>query len=335
MKTITISSAYVRQTLEGARQLGYDLEKLLRDCRISSQVLHGDRSRIEASNYFRLLKHLTELMNDEAMGLLEKPQRIGTSELLCHGVINCETVGEAYEKSLVYANLFENGFSHKLIFSDTYACHQMSRRSSGAVRNPYIIETTLMTYHRFHSWLSGDRLPILKVNFDFPATDYPEEYRFLFFGAAVNFNQPVNSIIYSAKALNWPVTQTAKSLKAYLSRSPYNLFETRESDQRLSVRVRSLVEESLVDEQCLLSIEALSDKLQLHSQTLRRALKKEGAVYKEIRTQVRRDLAIHLINRKQLSVEEVAEKVAFSEASAFIRAFKSWTGFTPLEYRKA
>ena len=313
--------------------MGYDLERLLRDCGISQQVLDGDRSRIEASKYFKLLSNLTGLMNDEAMGLLEKPQRRGTSELLSQAVINCETVGQAYEKSIQYANLFENGFNHQLTLNDRLACHSMSRRSSGEVLNPYIIETTLMTYHRFHSWLAGERLPIVQVNLDYAPTDYMDEYRFLFFGSPVRFNQPANSLVYRADSLHWSVIQTSQTLKHYLSRSPYNLFETRESDQSLSVRARSLLEEG-VTEGVMRSIEDVSIALDMHPQTFRRALRKENTSFQEIKVQVRRDLAIHSLNQKGLSVEEVSNRLLFSEPSAFIRAFKNWTGLTPFNYRR-
>lgn len=334
MKTITISSAYVRQTLDGAAALGYDLEKLLKVCGIPLQVLTEDRSRVEASLYFRLINTLTSLMNDEAMGLLEKPQRIGVSAMMCNAVINCETVGEAYERSATYANLLENGFNHRLTFDDQSVAHEISRRSSDSVSNNYIIETTLMSFHRFHSWLANDRIPIVQVTLDYPATDYLEEYKFLFFGAAVLFNQPKNTISFNRSHFDLPNRQTSQSLDAYLKRAPHNLFETRVNDKQVSVNVRSLIEGGLRERQELPDIETVAELMGMHSQTLRRALKKEGAVFQEIKTQARRDIAIHLLNQNKLSVEEIADKVAFSEPSAFIRAFKSWTGLTPLTYRK-
>ena len=48
----------------------------------------------------------------------------------------------------------------------------------------------------------------------------------------------------------------------------------------------------------------------------------------------RRDMAILFINRNEQSMEEIAFRLGFSEASTFIRAFKKWTVLTPLAYRK-
>jgi len=56
--------------------------------------------------------------------------------------------------------------------------------------------------------------------------------------------------------------------------------------------------------------------------------------YQTIKAQVRRDHAIHYLGHGSMSVEAVAEKVGYTETSTFIRAFKQWTGCTPMQFRK-
>ncbi|MEY8842002.1 helix-turn-helix domain-containing protein, partial [Cribrihabitans sp. XS_ASV171] len=69
--------------------------------------------------------------------------------------------------------------------------------------------------------------------------------------------------------------------------------------------------------------------------TLRRRLKREGVDYSDIRKQVRRDMALRLLTTTGDSVEQVAARTGFSEASAFVRAFRGWTGLTPRAYRNS
>ena len=57
-------------------------------------------------------------------------------------------------------------------------------------------------------------------------------------------------------------------------------------------------------------------------------------VFKELKNQARRDTALHFLGKQGLSIEEIAHRAGFSESSAFIRAFKGWTGVTPYSYRK-
>jgi AraC-like DNA-binding protein len=54
----------------------------------------------------------------------------------------------------------------------------------------------------------------------------------------------------------------------------------------------------------------------------------------DIKNRLRRDTALHFLGKHGLSIEEIAHRSGFSESSAFIRAFKGWTGVTPYCYRK-
>jgi AraC-like DNA-binding protein len=78
----------------------------------------------------------------------------------------------------------------------------------------------------------------------------------------------------------------------------------------------------------------VAQALDVHPQTLRRRLSGEGITFKEIKNQLRRDTALHLLGKQGVSIEEIAYRSGFSESSAFIRAFKGWTGVTPYTYRK-
>jgi AraC-like DNA-binding protein len=81
-------------------------------------------------------------------------------------------------------------------------------------------------------------------------------------------------------------------------------------------------------------LEKVALELGIHTQTLRRRLDSEGTSFSEIKAFMRRDYALHLLGKQGLSIEEIAYRTGFSESSAFIRAFKTWTGVTPYTYRK-
>ena len=68
--------------------------------------------------------------------------------------------------------------------------------------------------------------------------------------------------------------------------------------------------------------------------SLRRRLQQEDTSYQAIKDEVRCEVAIDKILNENAKVADVAELLGFTEASSFVRSFKSWTGQTPRAYRE-
>ncbi|MBK8937957.1 MAG: helix-turn-helix transcriptional regulator [Polyangiaceae bacterium] len=84
----------------------------------------------------------------------------------------------------------------------------------------------------------------------------------------------------------------------------------------------------------LADIATLARRLGVSPRTLQRKLEAEGVAYSELLDQARRELACAYLADPALSVEEIAALTGYSEASAFSRAFRRWTGASPLRYRR-
>jgi AraC-like DNA-binding protein len=79
--------------------------------------------------------------------------------------------------------------------------------------------------------------------------------------------------------------------------------------------------------------ETLAQALSMSGPTLRRRLKAEGTTFQELKDSARRDAAILLLDRPELSSNEVALQMGFTDPSAFHRSFKKWSGQTPGQFR--
>ena len=79
-------------------------------------------------------------------------------------------------------------------------------------------------------------------------------------------------------------------------------------------------------------LEEIARKLGFSPRNLRRKLKEEDSSYQEILKEVRLQLAKQYL-KSGLTVERIAELLDYSEISTFSRAFKSWTGKSPQQYR--
>lgn len=82
-------------------------------------------------------------------------------------------------------------------------------------------------------------------------------------------------------------------------------------------------------------IEAMAARLHVSTRTLQRRLADSGYRYQDILDDVRHRLAREFLHKTDLSVETIAARVGFSDASNFRKAFKRWAGQGPAEFRRA
>ena len=67
--------------------------------------------------------------------------------------------------------------------------------------------------------------------------------------------------------------------------------------------------------------------------TLRRRLETEGSTWQQLKDAVRRELSMQLLAERDLTVDEIADRLGFNDASTFYRAFRKWTGQAPGAWR--
>ncbi|MAA73892.1 MAG: AraC family transcriptional regulator [Salinisphaeraceae bacterium] len=334
MQDITIAMPFVRLGLQGATQAGYDTDRLLKSAGIAPSLLCLPRARVPAQHFVELVRVLQREMADEAMGLLARPQKLGTFALITRALLQEPDLYQALTRYADYYNWFDNGLVTGVHESDGEIVVTLTRSHGHAVLNHYIIESAAMTLHRFLSWLCRSRIELNAVRLDYPEPRWSEEYHSLFFGSPVGFDAPVTELRFSERYATLKPQRTLASLNAYINRAPADMFRPLFT-KLFSHQVRSRIIQQLQHGAGLPEMEQVAADLALHSQTLRRRLAGEETTYLRLRTQARRDYALWLLsNESGLSVAEVADRVGFTESSAFIRAFKGWSGMTPVAYRK-
>ena len=81
------------------------------------------------------------------------------------------------------------------------------------------------------------------------------------------------------------------------------------------------------------SIHQIGEHMGMSNRTLTRRLRENGVTFRDIIQKTQERVAKDLLTNTGHSIAEIAFETGFSEQSTFSRAFKRWTGLTPIEFR--
>jgi AraC-like DNA-binding protein len=80
------------------------------------------------------------------------------------------------------------------------------------------------------------------------------------------------------------------------------------------------------------SLPEVAAELDVHPRTLRRQLAEEGTSFRALLNEARSTLAVDLLCNVGLNVEEVSNRLGYTDTSTFCHAFKRWHGVPPSLY---
>ncbi|RKS16311.1 AraC family transcriptional regulator [Pseudomonas sp. WPR_5_2] len=338
MRERTIASHFARAVLRGAQRHGYDYSDLLQQLGINPELLEEPRARIGPEPFTRLIQALWLALDNEYLGFGKAPSKPGSFAMMCHAVIHCRNLEKALNRGLLFYSLFPDAPRLTLTRED-----EMIRLSldDSQLWDPdhFLTEYLLVVWHRFGSWLIGQRIRLEQATFSYPRPEHGAEYDLLFScalsfstakSAAQKSSGAQSSLLFHSRYLNMPLLQDERTLKHFLERSPADLLARPDDGHSLTSQLRRLLSR---DSARWPDLDAVATHLHISPQTLRRHLREEGTSFQELKDQLRRDIAIYHLSRNDLPLQQIAEQLGFSEPSAFHRAFKKWTGLTPGAYR--
>lgn len=330
MRERTIASHFVRAALRGAQRHGLPCEAILREAGIQPAVLGQARARIAPEQFARLMQQLWEALDDEYLGFGKHPSKRGTFAMMGHAIIHCRTLEKALRRGALFYGLFPDA---PLIHLQREGDWARLSVDDSALWDPdhFLLESLLVIWHRLGSWLIGQRIRLEEATFAYAEPEHVAEYDLLF-PCPRRFAAGRNSLLFNARYLDMPLLQDERTLKQFLLHSPADLLARPDAGDSLISQIRRLLGR---DCRTWPDLEQVAHRLHTSPQTLRRHLREEGSSFQELKDHLRRDLAIYHLGRDELSIQDIAEQLGFSEPSAFHRAFKKWTGLTPGAYRAA
>lgn len=151
------------------------------------------------------------------------------------------------------------------------------------------------------------------------------------YGCPVFFGQAENAIVFDRKWLDGPAEFGNELAHLQVVKLCDQLMKEMQLRIGLAGSVRELL---LVNLAQPMSFDALARRLKIPTRTLKRKLREEGTSYRKIIDELRSQLAIKYLRDTELTVEDIASCLGFSDAAGFRHAFRRWTKETPGKFRR-
>lgn len=261
------------------------------------------------------------------LGLAIQPRHLG---VLGYLTLSCDTVGEALQRFARFQRLLHEGDrAHVDVQGDEvtlrWTCdYGPSTRLSD--------EVLLVGLTRFVRMMTGDdSVNPSGVHFVNPAPADLAQHQAVF-RCPIRFDQPCVALSFPLAVLQRPVTNADPGLKNLLERQAEALLAVMPNSEDFEQALQQAILKAIQNGEP--TLETVARTLALSPRTLHRRLAEKELVFKALLQQVRLRLARQYLDEQRLTLSEIALLLGYSEQSAFTRAFRQWTGKTPLQYQK-
>jgi AraC-like DNA-binding protein len=336
MRELTVAAGAVSALMEFAISRGASRGALAERCRIDPAELRDRDHRVPFSRYVLLMKAGQELCRDPALAL-HFGESIPTSEIsLAHMVgASSETMAEGLALINRYAPLTIEvgglGTGDRFVFERGGGQVWIIDRRENPNAFPELTESTFARMASTSRMIPGAPSFLREVHVTHAVPSYRAEYDRIF-RVPVVFGSDRNALLADDSWMDWKPPSPSRAVHEVLKAHSEALLEKLERSKSVRGRVEELLAPRLPGGEA--TMDAIAKQLGLSRQSLFRKLRAEGVTFEQVRDDLRHALALRYLNGEALSVKETAFRLGFSEPASFSRAFKRWTGTSPIAARQ-
>jgi AraC-like DNA-binding protein len=305
---------------------------LLEGTSIDAATLSNLRATIATEQWVALLTRASELTGDPALGIaMGETWSQSMLQVVGQLIVSCRTMREALSVFERYHALLGNNSTWQLeeqgetawLYCDQVIEHPIAARTG--------IEAVLtLTYRIGRGFASGTTAGAREVWFTHAEPSYADQYARVF-DCPRRFGQRRNALVFARHLLDVGQPHSDDTMREVLSSSAEALLREREAES-VAERVRAILRYE--QDIARMNVRYIAGRLNMNVRALRRRLGAEQSPLSNLLDEARLRIAQRELAKPGASIKEVAHGLGFSEASAFHRAFKRWSGQTPAQFMK-
>jgi len=327
----TITPSLARALLVVVKARGHSPQRQCRGLGFSYADLYDANLRLSYQQTWRLILRAQALLDDPALGLAtgacQTPVSWGLPGL---AMLTCETYGEA----VAYGIARQNDLGALLDVEFEMDRGEMSFAVMPRYFDPdiqvFLVQEAFASVLSVSRYMVGPEFAPRRVEF-VSRDNRAKEQCARYFRCPVRFGATGNRMVFDSRWL----TQRLPGHDPIISDIVRAQLETlMSSSTGRDDLVESLSQQLRARADKRPSLPELALQANLSERTLRRRLGAQSMTYRQLRDRVLYETACDLLANPALTIVDVAVALGYSDAQAFRRAFKRWSGRLPTAFRK-
>lgn len=316
---------------EAAQQYGLDLAPICTALDIDPDEFSNLTGRVSLDRLCRLLETCALLTKDEAFGLkcvdFFKPGATGPYGF---GLIHAPTVLDFF-RFMAEHNAYASEKSYSKVTIDGNGAEIVWTFSPLIVKRDQFIDLNMALITARLRAILGSSIDALEIGMERPKPHNLAPYRERL-TKRVQYGRKLNSLRLPAAYFPIENPKGDKRLFQLMDLQCRALRPESSEHVDFSEELREFVLMNIADS--TIGLAEAAKYFHVSERTLQRRLAEAGTSLADLRDEVRRELAGRLLEETNLSATEIANRLGYSQPSAFTRSTMRWFGATPRAYRK-
>lgn len=322
-------AAFVRGVLAAYARYGRDPAEALAKGQVLTDLVRSADGRVTAAQFEALAGHAMRELDDEALGWFSRRLPWGTYGMLCRASITAPNLEVALKRWCRHHRLLTEDVLFELSVSgETAIISLREQRDLGPLRE-FCLVTLLRYVLGFSCWAVDSAIALRAAEFPHPEPAHVSVYPTIFC-KHVRFDAEAARIVFDKHYLSLPLTRSAADLDSMLKGALRLTVLPYRRDRLLVERVRRVLREARGR---ILGAEDVASELALSTRTMHRRLREEATSLRDLKEEAKLELAKQELMRGRTPIKRIAEIAGFRNEKSFSRAFRSWTGASPREFR--
>lgn len=332
----TVSTIGLRSVLVALASLEVKTNEVLTKAAISRKIIDDADGRISPTELNDFWLQAVHYLNDPLLAInFSRYIPFGTYQITDHLLSSASNLQEGLNRYIKYYSIVNQDIHLQLLDMDKNFVGIVISQKHANLFNHYVLDFEIGLLANRLRIVTKNKIQFSKINISYGNKEFQERYEKIL-DSIIEYDLSDSMIIFDKKYLKLPCSESNSNLFDFIEKTAKvqisKLEENISSSNIFLNTFYNFIKDNLKDGD--FSIEAVAKSQNMSVRTFQRKLKEYNLSYKETLVQTRKELAVNLLEDLNLSIAEIAYLTGFSEASAFHRAFKQWTGKTPFQYRK-